>query len=127
MAYRVFISSTSKDSDLAKDLAQRLKESGIEVYSVNKTAAAREISFSKVNPDLGRADEVFLIFTENSLESHSLMFEMGAASSLRKRVTPIIVGLKPKDLPSLIKQMNYIKYPDVGRYIADLEKRAKAA
>jgi hypothetical protein len=55
------------------------------------------------------------------------MFEIGAASSLRKRITPVVVGLEPSRVPSLIRNLKYIKYPDLERYIADLEKRAKAA
>jgi hypothetical protein len=77
--------------------------------------------------DLGRADEVLLILTDNSIDNPNLMYELGAATSLRKRVTPVIVGLEPSKLPSLIKGMNYVKYPDLPKYISDLEKRVKAA
>jgi len=76
---------------------------------------------------LSGADEIFVILSAESIENPNLMFELGAASSLRKRVTPILVGLEVAKVPSIIKSLNYIKYPDLGRYIADLEKRAKAA
>jgi hypothetical protein len=127
MAYKVFISSTLKDIDLARDLSRRLKEAGIDVYSVDKAAVPGEAIFNKTTVDLGRADEVFLILTDNSVDNPNLMYELGAATSLRKRVTPVIVGLDTKRLPSLMKNMNYVKYPDLPKYISDLEKRAKAA
>jgi hypothetical protein len=86
-----------------------------------------EAVFGKITPQLSHADEVFFILTEKSVDNPNLMFELGAASSLRKRVTPVVVGLEPHELPSLIKNMKYIKYTDLATYIADLERRAKAA
>src|ERR1700693_4086005 len=127
MAYKVFISSTVKDIDLARDLARRLEEAGLDVYSPDKVASGSEVVFGKITKALSHADDVFAIITDNSVDNPNLMYEMGAASSLRKRVTPVIVGLEPSNLPSLIKNMNYVKYPDLGSYIAELEKRAKAA
>ena len=127
MAYKVFISSTLKDIDLARDLSRRLKELGINVYSVDKSAVPGEASFTKTTVDLGRADEVLLILTDGSVDNPNLMYELGAATSLRKRVTPVIVGLDTSKLPSLIKNMNYVKYSDLPQYISDLEKRVKAA
>ena len=126
MAYKVFISSALKDFDLERDLVNRLEHAGIEVLSHDKKPAAEKIS-SRVTKALSGADEIFVILSAESIENPNLMFELGAASSLRKRVTPILVGLEVAKVPSIIKSLNYIKYPDLGRYIADLEKRAKAA
>jgi len=127
MAYKVFISSTLKDLDLALDLARRLESAGIKVNSVDKSAASGEAIPIKITHELSRADEVFVILTDESIDSSKLMFEIGAASSLRKRITAVVVGLKPSKVPSLIKNLKYIRYPDLERYIGDLEKRAKAA
>jgi hypothetical protein len=124
MPYKVFISSTVKDIDLARDLAHRLESAGIKVNSGKP--AAESIS-SKINRELTSADEVFVILTNESINSSHLMFEIGAASSLRKRITPVVVGLKPSSVPSLIRNLKYINYADLEAYIADLEKRAKAA
>jgi len=127
MAYKVFISSALKDLDLVRDLTHRLEVAGIEVHSPSKTTVTGETTSSKVTKALSNADEVFIILTNESVDNPNLMFELGAASSMRKRVTPIVVGLEPAKVPSLIRNLNYIKYPDLGRYIADLEKRAKPA
>jgi predicted secreted protein len=127
MAYKVFISSTLRDLDLARDLAHRLESAGIKVNSVDKAAVSGAAIPIKITRELSRADEVFVILTDESVNSSKLMFEIGAASSLRKRITPVVVGLEPSKVPSLIKNLKYIRYPDLGRYIADLERRAKAA
>lgn len=128
MSYKIFISSSVKDMDLARDLAQRLEEAGVEV-SLGGIGGGRftDVFSNQLTKPLSSVDELMVILTENSVDSEWLMFELGAASSLRKRVTPVIVGLETNKLPSLIRSMNYIKYPDLARYINDLEKRTKAA
>lgn len=126
MAYKVFISSALKDIDLARDLSRRLQEIDITVYPLDETVQPIGATMG-IGQDLSHADEVFLILTDNSVGNPYLMYELGAASSLRKRVTPIIVGLEPSKLPSLLKGLKYIKYPDLSKYISVLEKRSKAA
>jgi hypothetical protein len=127
MAYKVFISSAQKDLDLVRDLTHRLEDAGIKVDSPEQFATAGETVSSKITKALSNADEVFVILTDESLNNSNLMFELGAAFSMRKRVTPVLVGLEAAQVPSLIRNLKYIKYPDLARYIADLEKRAKAA
>jgi hypothetical protein len=127
MSYKVFISSSYKDSDLARDLAKRLEDTGVKVSSTDKSGGSGGRLSKQVTKDLTNADEVVIILSDESVDSPWLMFELGAASSLRKRVTPIIVGVESNRLSSLIKSMKYIRYPQLEEYISDLEKRAKAA
>ena len=103
MSYKAFVSSTVKDIDLARDLAQRLEGAGIKVNAVDKAAASGEVISTKIKRALTEADEVFVILTQESLDNSNLMFEIGAASSLRKRITPVVVGLEPGELPSIIR------------------------
>jgi len=127
MAYKVFISSTLKDIDLARDLAHRLEEAGVKVFSVERSAVPGESIVAKVNRGLRQADEVIVILTDSSVNSPALIFEMGAASGLHKRVTPVVVGVKPEELPPMVKQMQYVRYADLHDYLADLKKRANAS
>jgi hypothetical protein len=126
MAYKVFISFTYKDLDLARDLEQRLEKVGVNAYRIDKIIAAGSIE-KNIMRNLSDADEVVVLLTDKSVANPWLMYEMGAASSLRKRITPVVVGLKTNELPSIIRNMEYVKYPDLPKYISDLEKRAKAA
>lgn len=127
MGYKAFISSSVEDLDLAKDLAKRLESAGVTVNQAGRMTAAGEVVFTKILRDLRQADEIFVIVTNDSLHNSNLMFEMGAASSLKKRVTPVIVGLKPTEVPSLIKNMRHIQYPELADYIKSLEESLKVA
>lgn len=133
MAYKVFITSAPKDIDLVRDLAQRLEDVGIEVHSVvdeadGPTATKSNKSTEKALKNaLSNSDEIFVILTNESMDDPRLMFFLGLVSSWLTRVTPVVVGLETSKIPSLIKSLKYIRYPDLGRYIANLEKRTKAA
>lgn len=127
MAYNVFVSASHKDRDLARDLQRRLKEAGVHpTYSEMTLSAGSE--FEKVFMDqLKNADEIMVILSNNSVENLWMMFEIGAASSLRKKITPVVVGLEKQQLPPVVKQLKYIKYDKLADYIAEIGRQAQAA
>jgi hypothetical protein len=88
VSYKAFISSTVEDLDLARDLAQRLESAGVTVKPVGSMTAAGEVVFTKIRRDLRQADEIFVIVTSDSVHNSNLMFEMGAASSLKNALLP---------------------------------------
>jgi hypothetical protein len=127
MSYNVFISASHKDRDLARDLARRLKKAGVHsTYSelTLSTGSEYEKTFMKL---LKEADEIVLILSSHSVDNLWMMFEIGAASSLRKRITPVVVGLEKQELPPVIKQLKYITYDKLSDYIANMERLAQAA
>ena len=125
MSYKVFISSTSKDIDLAHDLAHRLETVGAKVFPVEKSTTPGEYIETSIKRGLRDADEVIVILTNNSINSPGLMSELGAAYSLGKRVIPVALGVDANELPHIINQKECIKWPDLPTYISSLEKRAK--
>lgn len=127
MPHNIFISSTQRDLDLVHDLARRLDKAGLKVMTPVKSidAAESESIRTKIRNELRKADEVIVILTKNSMDSPWLLYEMGYATSLGKQVTPLIQGIEPKELPEIIKQMEYVKYADLDRYINKLQQRVE--
>lgn len=125
MPYKIFISSSLRDADLAHDLAKRLDKAGLKVITTSGSVDAGENIKSKINKELRKADEIIVILTKNSVNSPWLFVEIGYASSLDKHVTPLIQGIESKELPEIIKQMNYVKYADLDRYISKLQQRVE--
>lgn len=123
MAYHVFVSSMSVERDLAEDLAQRIRKAGAEVVVWSDTVFRGEWVDLALRRELRKADEVILILTDRSLDSPDLLFELGAAFSLHKRVIPLLVGVG--EVPSLIRQFPYIRYNNLQAYFSGLEQRAK--
>lgn len=123
MGYKVFISHTHKDSDLAMDLARRLKETGVKVFPVEKSAVNGESVITTVNLGLEKADEVIVIVTDSSVNSPGLNSQMGAALALEKRLTPIVVGIEEDELPPFISKYEYVRYADLHAYIPIVARR----
>ncbi|MGZ8845354.1 MAG: TIR domain-containing protein [Pyrinomonadaceae bacterium] len=123
---KVFIHSSSKDIDIVQDLAHRLEAAGVETHWANESAKSDK-TISVTNRALREADEIFIILTNESVDDPNLMVALGAAYSTRRHVTPIVVGLQTSQIPSLIKSLKYIKYPDLNSYIADMASRTRAA
>lgn len=121
MEYKVFISHTQKDSDLAKDLACRLEEAGVNVFPVEKSAVNGESVITTVNPGLQEADEVIVIVTDSSVNSPGLNSQTGAALGLLQRVTRIVVGVEDDELPPFIGKT--VRYADLHEYIPIIARR----
>jgi hypothetical protein len=127
MAHKVFISASHKDRDLARDLEHRLHEAGVPVtYSELTLSAGSNYEKDFMNL-LKSADEIIVILSSNSVDNLWMMYEIGAASSLRKKVTPVVVGLEDKELPPVIKQLQHIRYDELSDYISKLGRTAQAA
>lgn len=123
MGYKVFISHTHRDSDLAMDLAHRLKEAGVKVFPVEKSAVNGESLITTVNRGLREADGVIFIVTDSSVNSPGLNSQMGAALALGKRLTPIVVGIEEDDLPPFISKYEYVRYADLHAFIPSVARR----
>jgi hypothetical protein len=126
MSYTIFISHSHKDLELARDLARRLKDVGVNTFvDASEVSAGGEVSGAVLDA-LRKADEVLLVLTDNAVASSNVMFEFGAADALDKRVTPVVVteGVEQR-LPMVGSQ--YIKYSDLSKYISSLKRRLKAA
>jgi TIR domain-containing protein len=121
MGYKVFISHTQKDSDLAKDLACRLEEAGVNVFPVEKSAVNGESVITTVNPGLHEADEVIVIVTDSSVNSPGLNSQTGAALGLLQRVTRIVAGIEDDELPPFIGKT--VRYADLREYIPIIARR----
>lgn len=121
MSYKVFISSTQRDIDVARDLARRLKEAGVRVFPVEETVPG-ETAIKYVTRSFREADEVIVILTDNSVNSPGVIYEMGAASGLHKRVTPVVVNVQDSEIPPFVKE--FVRFAELPSYIAELAKRA---
>ena len=121
MAYNVFISFDSKDTDLARDLSKRLEKAGLTVQtSTGKIDNPRDVDDRIEN--LKKADEVIFLISNNAIDGNKVLFDMGIANGLKKPLTPILVGLRPRELPAIVQGLEFIKYDELERYIGKLQK-----
>ena len=89
---RLFISHTMDSRDYARRLAEALKALG-DAPQFDLEAIKPGQSFSKtIRANLASSDYIVVLLTERAAKSPSVMFEIGAAEGLGKRVIPILLA-----------------------------------
>jgi hypothetical protein len=126
MSYRVYIGHSAKDSELAKDLARRLAEAGVEAIFPPAQAETSRGMGAMIHQRVRESDEVIVLLTDNVADNYWVSYGMGVADSMDKRQMPVVVNLGVEQLLPMVGK-NFIKYADLPKYISSLKKRAKAA
>jgi hypothetical protein len=129
MNYRVYISYSSNDSQLMKDLANRFIEAGIATSAVNYEKEAEEAASDwrdAIRKRVESSNEVVVLLTDNSAHSQWVRYEMGLADAMDKPLMPVVVNEGVERLVPMVGK-NFVKYTDLPKYISSLKRRAKAA
>jgi hypothetical protein len=95
---RVFISSSSHDEELARDLARRLRNAGLEPVTF-RDHSDRDNWRKKLREKIRTADAVLILVTPEALKSPWMMTELGMAEGMDRVVVPVSAGVKARDLP----------------------------
>ena len=127
MAYKIYVSSTRGDIEIAKDVANRIAETGVKVFPVDETAVPGDYILTKANRALREADEVVMILTRDSVNSPALISEIGMMMALEKIVTPIGVNIAEDNLPPMLKSFGWLKFAELPKYLDGLAQRTRAA
>ncbi len=114
---KVFISSTQKDLDLAKDLARRLQQKGMQIFTEEDAKRPGDNWVTPIERHLRLSDEVIVLLTDHALANPRMMSELGAAYALKKKVTPVLVGVTVDDLPPFLQTLSFIKYSELEDYL----------
>lgn len=113
MAYKVFISHSTRDQGLVISLANLLSKYGAKVFVAEWYLAPGERLDKKVFEQIGNSDCVVVLLTRNGMRSNWVQQEIGFASNSKRPLIPLVEkGTDPKDLAAL-QGKEYIEYdPD---------------
>jgi len=119
MSYRIFISFAMKDKDVADSFADEIKHTGAEIIGAEGIAESANIK-NRLTEAMRKSDEIVVIITKNSANSAWVNYEVGAATALGKRITPILVRIEPSDLPPVLRSVEGVKLENLNRYVKQL-------
>ena len=110
MAYRVFISHSTRDHGLVIALANLLSKFGVEVFVAEWYLTPGEPLDKKVFQQIDRADCVVALLTRNGVRSNYVHQEIGYTIKAEKPLIPLVEkGIDPKNLAALHGR-EYIEY-----------------
>jgi len=110
MAYKVFISHSTRDQGLVIALANILSNFGINVFIAEWYLTPGERLDKKVFSEIDNSDCMVVLLTQNGIRSSWVQQEIGYALSTNKIPIPLVEkGIRPEDLAAL-QGTDYIEY-----------------
>jgi TIR domain len=122
--YKVFISHSSLDKWIAERMAEKIYEIGAQYWLDVRDLEGGGNIREEINKGVRESQEVIVLFSPNSVDSHWVSFEIGAASVKKRHLTPILNNVNYKDV-QLIQGMKAIDLNNFGQYLTELKKRIK--
>jgi hypothetical protein len=124
-AYTVFISHSSKEKWIAGQISKEIIALGAETWlDVNDLHGGDEIGRS-IKRGIRTSQEVILLLSAHSINSHWVTWEAGIASDRGKRITPILNNLSPDETLAPLKGIKSYDLNDFGDFLVELAGRIK--
>src|SRR5712692_9393650 len=110
MAYKVFISHSTRDQGLVIALANLLSKYGATIFVAEWYLAPGEALHKKVTGQIQNSDCVVALLTRNGMRSNWVQQEIGYTLNSQKPIIPLVEkGVDQKDLGALHGR-EYIEY-----------------
>ena len=122
--YQVFISHSSFDKWIAQQLAKEMAALGVKTWLDEKDLAGGDILVQKILKGIQACQEALVLVSPKSLESQWVAFEIGAARSRKKRVTPVLINVPPEALKVAV-DLKAIDLNDLDKFLAQLKERSR--
>lgn len=104
----VFISYSSKDSDIADKLHSQVSNLGLKAFLAEISIDAGSKWTEVIFDNLRSADYFFFIATKDSISSSAVQQELGAALVQEKEIIPVLHGVSVDELPGWISNYQAI-------------------
>lgn len=109
--FRVFVSHSEKDRELTDRIADYIRRCGQHPYiaeSLENPDLGKKIWEEKINGAIQISNVVLVLWTQNSLMSQAVQYEIARAKTIGKRIIPAIESsLNP---PDILRELVYTKF-----------------
>ena len=125
----VFVSHSSIDTWVAKQIAKGIEEAGASTFLDESNVNVGEDFEEKILSALNDATELLVLLTPWSLTRRYVWAEIGAAWGRRIQIVGVLHGLTPEDLqsdpsvPTFLKRRDLIQLNDIETYFGQLAER----
>jgi len=99
---KAFISYSFKDEYLANGLYSAMNMAGIDTFLAGISIEPGKKWSNVIFENLKKADWVFFIASKNSCNSQAVQQELGASLIQNKTIIPLLVDIKPEELPGWV-------------------------
>lgn len=117
----VFISYSSKDGEIARQLHLFLKCAGAEPFLAEIDLQPGTKWKESILENLRRSQWVFFLATPNSCKSQAVAHEIGASLVLNKKFIPLMLEVSPRDLPDWVDDTQAVDLKDSSKVMSLIE------
>lgn len=110
MAYKVFISHSTKDQGLVMYLAKLLEKFGVKVFVAEWYLTPGEGLDRKVFTQINEADAMVVLLTRNGIRSNWVQQEIGYAIKAGKPIIPLVEKGISEEALGALQGREYIEY-----------------
>jgi hypothetical protein len=122
MAFKIFVSYSTRDLPTVNALSEHLGLVGVEVYVAEYSTAPGQSLPDEIKRAIAACDLFLLIWSSNARTSEWVPQEIGVATGLKKPVMPVVLhpGLK---LPAFLSNLKYLElYKDPAAAVGWLQE-----
>jgi TIR domain len=126
---KVFISHSSIDTWIAKQLATHITKSGASTFLDEASIEHGDDFEQKILEAAEKCDELLVLLTPWATGRPYIWLEIGVFWGARKRIVCLLHGITPKELakdekmPVLLKKVDLLPINEVDSYFLQLKKR----
>ena len=130
--YHVFISHSSADTWIAKQIAAHVTDSGASPFLDEVEIAIGGNFENEILAFLHKADELLVLLTPWALDCPYVWAELGAAWGKGMPIVGVLHGISSSDLqarpgmPVFLKKTNLVDINLLEKYFAELSKRCRS-
>ncbi len=103
-----FISYSVKDESIAVKLHNLMTSMGVSTFMAGISLEPGQNWTDAIFENLKKSEWVFFIASKNSCGSHAVQQELGASLIQEKTIIPILIDIKPEELPGWAKRYQAI-------------------
>lgn len=126
MAYKVFISHSSRDTWVARQLEKHSRDCGATTFIDSDKLKVGDDIDENIQKNLRNSDELLVLLTPAAAASPYVQAEIGAAWILSLRISVLLYGVEAEEVNPMIKGKKlYLQINDADDYFQQLSERIK--
>ena len=129
MVYKIFISHSSIDTWVARQLARYIEDLGASTFLDEADIEYGDDFEERILEAIRTSHELLVLLTPWALKRPYIWLEIGAIWGLGRRVIGVLHGLSPSELvaqdgtPALLKRIDLVELNNIGMYFEQLQRR----
>jgi len=124
---KIFISHSSKDKWAARRISKDLTDMGFQTFLDEKDIKSGEPIDEAIRGHLKDCDDLLILLSPASLNSHWVLIEVGGAMALGKRIVPVLLYLGANEIPSPISKHLARDINEIDKYYNELKHGTASA